>query len=296
MEQNNKVQILVPIDYSDCSIMACRYAMLIAAVTGGDIRLLHVYYLPAFDLIELSGTVQFQTQVREELNTELEQTEKENLQKLVKELEKLRYRYKGKEFTFSYDVIPGIPSEDIIRYAEELKPDLVVMGTHGKGKSSMLIGSVTENVIKKIKFPLLSIPEDYKFIPGDQIRNLLYITEFDESDFVSIKKLMSLIEPFNINMYFVHINDTTTTSEWDKIKMEGLKEYFRKVYNLSSVDYFIINSKNLFNELDQIIKDKEINILSLTTRKRNLFERLFKADLTKQLFYNTQTPLLVFQS
>lgn len=294
MEKVNKVQILVPIDYSDCSIMACRYAMLIAAVTGGDIRLLHVYYLPAFDLIELSGTVQFQTQVREELNTELEQTEKENLQKLVKELEKLRYRYKGKEFTFSYDVIPGIPSEDIIRYAEELKPDLVVMGTHGKGKSSMLIGSVTENVIKKIKFPLLSIPADYKFIPGDQIRNLLYITEFDESDFVSIKKLMSLIEPFNINMYFVHINDTT--SEWDKIKMEGLKEYFRKVYNLSSVDYFVINSKNLFNELDQIIKDKEINILSLTTRKRNLFERLFKADLTKQLFYNTQTPLLVFQS
>jgi len=294
MEQNKKIQILVPIDYSDCSIMACRYAMLIAAVTGGDIRLLHVYYLPAFDLIELSGTVQFQTQVREELNTELEQTEKENLQKLVKELEKLRYRYKGKEFTFSYDVVPGIPSEDIIRYSEELNPDLVVMGTHGKGKSSMLLGSVTESVIKKIKFPILSIPADYKFIPGDQIRNLLYITEFDESDFVSIKKLMSLIEPFNINMFFVHINNTA--SEWDKIKMEGLKEYFRKVYNLSSVDYFIINSKNIFTELDQIIKEKEINILSLTSRKRNLFERLFKTDLTKQLFYNTRTPLLVFQS
>jgi len=294
MIHDKKVQILVPIDYSDCSIMACRYAMLIAAVTGGDIRLLHIYYLPAFDLIELSGTVQFQTQVREELNTELEQTELDNLQKLVKELEKLRYRYKGKEFTFSYDVIPGIPSEDIIRYAEELKPDLVVMGTHGKGKTSMIIGSVTESVIKKIKYPILSIPADYKFIPGDQIRNLLYITEFDESDFVSIKKLMSLIEPFNINMFFVHINEST--NEWDKIKMEGLKEYFRKVYNLSSVDYFIINSKNVFNELDQIIKDKEINILSLTTRKRNLFERLFKTDLTKKLFYNTHTPLLVFQS
>ena len=60
-------KILVPVDYSECSVLACRYAVQIACILGAEIKLVHTYYSPAFDLIELSGAVQTQTQLKEEV-------------------------------------------------------------------------------------------------------------------------------------------------------------------------------------------------------------------------------------
>jgi nucleotide-binding universal stress UspA family protein len=57
-------RILVPVDYSECSRFACRYAIKIACKLGVEIRLFHTYYSPAFDLIELAGAVQTQSQLR----------------------------------------------------------------------------------------------------------------------------------------------------------------------------------------------------------------------------------------
>ena len=64
-------KILVPVDYSECSEFACRYAAKIACKLGGQIRFLHAYYTPSFDLIELSGTVQIQSQLKEEVTVKV---------------------------------------------------------------------------------------------------------------------------------------------------------------------------------------------------------------------------------
>ena len=60
-------KILVPVDYSECSTFACRYAIKIACKVGAEIKFFHTYYSPAFDLIELAGAVQTQSQLREEV-------------------------------------------------------------------------------------------------------------------------------------------------------------------------------------------------------------------------------------
>ena len=69
-------KILVPVDYSECAAFASRYAIKIACKTGAEIRFFHTYYSPAFDLIELAGAVQTQSQLREEVTSNLEETEK----------------------------------------------------------------------------------------------------------------------------------------------------------------------------------------------------------------------------
>lgn len=49
----------------------------------------------------------------------------------------------------------GSPANQIIDYAESEDIDLIVMGTHGRsGLSRMLIGSVTENVIRRTTVPV----------------------------------------------------------------------------------------------------------------------------------------------
>ena len=55
-------------------------------------------------------------------------------------------------------VIRGIPHQEINDYAEEQDADLIVMGSHGrKGLERMLLGSVTEKVLRTSERPVLTV-------------------------------------------------------------------------------------------------------------------------------------------
>jgi nucleotide-binding universal stress UspA family protein len=285
-------KILVPVDYSEGSRFACRYAIKIACKLEAEIKLFHTYYSPAFDLIELAGAVQTQSQLREEVTVNLEETEKETIEGFMKGLEDFITGCGLPRVKLSYAIAPGVPEDEIIQYCDTFGPDIVIMGTKGKGKGvGSIIGSVTGAVINRINFPVLAIPEKYTFIGEENIKNIVYVTDFDESDFHTLKRLIAFTDQLNLDIHCVHTGDPDS---WDKVKMEGLMKYFKDVYGKSQVTYSFISQKNLLVDLDQLIRDRNINILSLTAHRQNIFEKLFRKNITKTLFYHTNIPLLVF--
>jgi nucleotide-binding universal stress UspA family protein len=57
-------------------------------------------------------------------------------------------------------LLEGNPSEELIRYAEKEKMDIVIMGTIGKtGLDRMLLGSVAGNVVRHSKVPVMVVRE-----------------------------------------------------------------------------------------------------------------------------------------
>lgn len=57
------------------------------------------------------------------------------------------------------EVRPGIPHREIVDYADEKDIDAICMASHGRsGLDRMLIGSVTEKVIRKSSVPVLTVP------------------------------------------------------------------------------------------------------------------------------------------
>jgi nucleotide-binding universal stress UspA family protein len=288
-------KILVPVDYSECSKFACRYAIKIACRVGAEIKFFHTYYSPAFDLIELAGAVQTQTQLREEVTTNLEESEKATIESFIQQMKDYVAECGMKAAMFSYDIAPGVPEDEIIQFSQEYEPDLVVMGTHGKGTGvGSIIGSVTAAVINRISFPIIAVPEKYIFIGEKNVKNVLYVTDFDESDFLSLKKLMNITEQLDLDIHCVHIGENP--KEWDQVKMDGLMAYFSKAYGKTQVTYSFINQKNLLENLDNLVREKSINIVSLTSHRRNIIDKLFRPNLPKKLFYHSGIPLLVFHS
>jgi len=286
-------KILVPVDYSECSRFACRFAIKVACKLGAEIKLFHTYYSPAFDLIELAGAVQTQSQLREEVATNLEDSEKDTIKSFVQGLKDFVKESCLPAVQFSYDIAPGVPEDEIIRFSESYLPDMIIMGTKGKGTGvGSIMGSVTASVINRISLPLLAIPEKYTFVGEKNVKNVLYVTDFDESDFVTLKSLMNLTDQLNLDIHCVHIGDDPKS--WDKVKMEGLMEYFKKSYGKTQVTYNFVSQKNLLMDLDQLIRDKNINILSVTAHRQSIVDKLFKPNITKKLFYHTSIPLLVF--
>lgn len=286
-------RILVPVDYSECSKFACRFAIKIACKVGADIKLFHTYYSPAFDLIELAGAVQTQSQLREEVTTNLEDSEKETMEGFIQGLREYVRENCLPAIKFSYDITPGVPEDEIIRFSDNYVPDLIIMGTKGKGTGmGAIMGSVTASVVNRIAYPLLAIPEKYTFVGEKNVKNLLYVTDFDESDFLTLKSLILLTDQLDLDIHCVHIGDDPKS--WDKVRMEGLMDYFRKAYGKTQVSYSFISQKNLLYDLDELIRHKSINILSLTAHRQTIVDKLFKPNITKKLFYHTSIPLLVF--
>jgi len=286
-------RILVPVDYSDCSRFACRYAIKIACKLQAEIKLFHTYYSPAFDLIELAGAVQTQAQLHEEVTVNLVESEKDTIKSFVNSLKDDIAGCGMPDLKISYDIAPGVPEDEIISYSDTYKPDLIVMGTKGKGTGvGAILGSVTNAVINRITFPVLAIPEKYTFVGEENIKNVMYVTDFDESDFLTLKSLINLTDQLDLDIQCVHIGEDPDS--WDKVRMEGLMKYFAEAYGKTQVSYSFINHKNLLLDLDQLIRDKNINILSLTAHRQSILDKLFKRNITKKLFYHTNIPLLVF--
>ena len=57
-------------------------------------------------------------------------------------------------------LLSGHPYEEIVKYAEEKKIGIVVLGTRGHGlMKSLLIGSTTDRVVRRAPCPVLSVSQ-----------------------------------------------------------------------------------------------------------------------------------------
>jgi nucleotide-binding universal stress UspA family protein len=57
-------------------------------------------------------------------------------------------------------VILGEPASEIVRYAEDVHADLIVIGTHGRsGIKRVFVGSVAEGVLRSASVPVVTVRE-----------------------------------------------------------------------------------------------------------------------------------------
>lgn len=138
-------QILVPTDFSDTAGVAAKYARALATAFGADLHLLHVLENPylAYDPMSFTPPDNFFEELEAETRT--------RLLRLLEDWEPLHPHV---------DVVTtrGSAFVEIIRYAKEHKIDLIVLGTHGRGPiAHMLLGSVSEKVVRKAPCPVLTV-------------------------------------------------------------------------------------------------------------------------------------------
>jgi nucleotide-binding universal stress UspA family protein len=287
-------RILVPIDFSDYSVNACKYAIGLAEKLNAEIKLIHVYYNPVVNSMPLTDTYYYQVNM-DEVIREIEIRAKENMDEFYMDLKEKIENDNIEGVKIDFSLVRGIASEEIIAKSKEYKPDVIIIGTRGKGdRENDLIGSVTAKIIEDTKVPVLVIPEDSLY-QGIATINILYATNFDDSDYKSIKKLMNVLSPFEIRLYCVHIG-TEDSNVWDKVKMDSLKDKLLKEYGDYEIECSIIETEDFYIGVQDLIREKKIDILSLVTHKRNLISKLLNPSTTRKVLFHTNIPFLVFHS
>ena len=138
-------RILCPIDFSETSEHALRYAIDLASRLGADVRMVHAYQLPTYALPD--GALLARPDFVQELTTELQ-----------KQLDELIHRYSGHGVDLEGKIVEGLAFSEVSRVAKEEGADLIVMGTHGRtGMKHLLLGSVAERVVRTAEIPVLTV-------------------------------------------------------------------------------------------------------------------------------------------
>lgn len=57
--------------------------------------------------------------------------------------------------------------------------------------------------------------------------------------------------------------------------------------------YDVVKNDDFLNSLDNYIKTNQIDIITLTSYKRNIFSRLFNPGIARKMIFHSDTPLLV---
>lgn len=137
-------QILVPIDFSDCSKKALQYALPLAKEQGAALTL--VYVIPP-----VYGTGEYEVINYAQLEATMRHTAEEGMAKLV--ADEIR-----DEVPAHSTVCIGSPAREIVELARSLPADLVVIATHGRtGLKHVFLGSVAEHVVQRAPCPVLVV-------------------------------------------------------------------------------------------------------------------------------------------
>ena len=138
--------ILFATDFSEGSDFAFKAALSMAGKYDSKLIVIHVINEP----VDLRGFyvphISF-----DKLEEEIEQGAEKLMEKFC--------RTHMQDFNnFETYVLPGIPYDEIIKKAESLNTDLIVMGTHGRtGLDHVLFGSTAEKVVRKSPIPVMTI-------------------------------------------------------------------------------------------------------------------------------------------
>ncbi|MCR4290814.1 MAG: universal stress protein [Candidatus Scalindua sp.] len=137
-------KILCPIDHSDCSKEALKYAVSFAMKEEAKLFLLHIIDIRSFneELDAISKPI----------------PDEETFEQLRAKLLDCIPEAIRDDMDVEAIVIQGIPFAEIISIAKEKGIDMIVIGSHGRtGISHMMLGSVSEKVVRKAPCPVLTV-------------------------------------------------------------------------------------------------------------------------------------------
>jgi universal stress protein A len=138
-------RILVPTDFSEFSLAGLDYVMSLSVLYDAQIYLLNVLENDAV-LAFHSVDHQSETALRDR-----QKTAEDILRRLI-----------ASKFHNMQNVVPvvrrGDPAKEIVQFSEQEEVDLIVMATHGRtGLLHVLVGSVTEKVVRYSQVPVLTV-------------------------------------------------------------------------------------------------------------------------------------------
>jgi len=269
-------KILVPTDFSDCSINALNAAMHIAVKVDAEIELVHVYDRPVIGFVDLN--------IDHKKNKTMLQAAQRTMDAMVKE--------KRSEGVIVHPhILADIPLTEILDQRKFSDVELVVMGSQGsEGLRELFVGSNTEKVVRKAKIPILSLKEDQG---NFDLKNIVLASNFYkelEGVFNQMDDFLSLFNP-HYNLLKVVTPGNFETTHYSRSSMER----FASKFKLNNYSIHVYNDNNIEAGILNFSKDIGADAIIIATHGRKGIEHLINGSLAEDVVNHALTPVLSFK-
>jgi len=212
------------------------------------------------------------------------------------------------------EVAPGIPSEEINRYAEAKEVSLIVIGTHGESAAEHVlfrIGKVTSEVLHSHRKPLLVVrtmitenKQGEKCVEAscmDFRKRILFPTDFSDTSQRAFTYLKKMVECGAKKITLFHVQDKTRIDrhlkdkldEFNKIDTERLEMYKKVLIELGAEDVQIkipygIPTKEILDEAKN-----DYSLIVMGSQGRGFVEEIFVGSVSHNVVRNANISVLL---
>ncbi len=281
MKTFNIQKILIPIDFSDTSMLAIEHAGFTAQLFKAELILLHVIekHWEQFSVVA--------PELRISTPNELTGAIEKKLSEIASDIQK-KYGVKSFHVTSTGNIF-----NEILSVSKEYNADMVVMGTHGtSGVVEFFIGSNTYKMVTKSECPIISVQSHAKKLG---FTNILLPIDDSAHSRQKVNHAIVLAKQFASKIHILGLSDSDKEIDVKKfeIKLEQIEEYIKKCdlpFTRKTVEGKN-QSKTTYAYAETVNADL---IVIMTDQDENLTGR-FMGTFAQQIINHSKIPVLTIQ-
>jgi nucleotide-binding universal stress UspA family protein len=243
-----------------------------------EIHLLHSYSVP------YTGS-----NVMIDISDVLRQKAEEDIRILIEDIRKNK---KNDDSIITWSCEYGPASEIIASKVEAEKIDMVIMGTKGADSvASKLLGSVTYNTIRKVKIPVIVVPE--KALVGE-IQKIVFATDLHiNGDIKKVSYLRDFATDLGSSIDILYVNQKEDSKPDITMAVDTLiiDNNLQGVYH----KFEVINNEDIEEGINDFIARNPCDMLAVIPKHHGFLESLFHKSVTRSLTMHAHLPLLVLR-
>ncbi len=288
--------ILVPVDFSDCSRRALDYAIPFARQFRAGIALLHVihvnYYATSNDYMTFDYS---------ELLDETRRAGEKQLNDLARSVRK--------KYPVETVIQTGHPGSLIVDTARKLGIGLIITSTHGRtGFKRAFLGSTAEHVVRYAPCPVLTVPG--RKAPPFQLKKILVPIDFSKVSKEALAYAAFLAGQFGAEIILLHV---TEKAPIDYLLGPGLMNHLvvpmmkqaeanlaRVAGNLSKVHgtrlSAVVRQGRPFEEIYRAARTLGADLIVLTTHGYTGLKHVVLGSTAERVVRHADCPVLVVRN
>lgn len=254
--------VIIPVDFSETSLNAARYAVqFLTGQAGVNLILHHVY--------EKEAEAHEAEQALEQLKTLLQRSGPVTIETLAEE---------GSDFI-----------EELEKLARHRHANLIIMGITGRSAMGQtFIGSNTLKMVEQKICPVLIVPADAIY---HEVKNVLLTSDFEnvKSSTPSVP-IKNILQPFHPKLHILNVDSEHYVAITEEYQVE--KAELNEMFSEFDPEFYFIGLQDVDDAINQFAQDKNIDFIIIIRKEQSLFERLFIKSKTKKLIYQSSIPIL----
>ena len=197
-------------------------------------------------------------------------------------------------------------ASEIVRVADEIGADLVVMGTHGRtGLRRLLYGSVAASVVAGSHCSVLALRAGHCERTADAIQVILHPTDFSETSEAALKVARSLAREHGAKLIILHVVPLDPTmqgrmaAELDTGENQNALDAIRKRIDGDDLKYPVETRLVRGLEAEEILREAQdfaSDLIVMGTHGRTGLGRLLTGNTAQSVLPQAECPILIVKS